>query len=770
MFKNPSQEFVYLRTYSRWIDELNRRETWEETVDRYIDFIEEERGDKIPSKVLRKIKQYMLTLDVMPSMRLVWSAGDAARKNNICAYNCAFISVDSIHAFSETLYILMCGTGVGFSIEEKYVDKLPVVNDLTSQGAGTHVVEDDKKGWANSLKLLLDSLYKGNDLQFDYSKIRKKGERLKTMGGRASGPEPLISLHNYVREVFAKAQGRKLTPLECHDIMCQIAEIVVVGGVRRSSLISLSDLESVEMQTAKSGKFPLRRYMANNSAVYYEKPLAIDFLNEWSNLAKSGSGERGIFNLDSVQKRCPERRDSTMLQGVNPCFTGDMFLKTNDGFKSFEELCDKDTQLINKDGEVVNGTVWKNGIKKVIELTLSNNEAIKCTEDHRFMLNSGEECLAKDLIGKQMMIPITTRDNILNNKSPKVISIKEIGELPVYDFNLQDDTHWGIIAGSKDSSGYVAHNCGEITLRSMQFCNLSEVIIKDTDDLDDLIEKVECATWIGVIQSTFTRFPFLRKKWKHNCEEERLLGVSLTGQMDKPDLITKDNLKALKSKALKISKKAAKILDINISAAITTGKPSGTVSQLVDCASGCHPRFSPYYIRRYRISSTDPLFNLLKDQNVPMSPEVGQRKDEIKNWSESKVTTWVLEFPIKSPDNSITRNEMNAIEQLEHYKLIQENWCEHNQSITVYVKDEEWFEVGNWVYKNWEYVNGVSFLPYDGGNYELAPYEEVDEKTYQKLKNNFPKIDYSKLSQYETNDHTEGSKSYACVGDKCELS
>ena len=629
MFKNPSQEFVYIRTYSRWIDDLNRRENWGETVDRYMNFIKEERGDKIPKKVLRKMREYIYNLNTMPSMRALWAAGEAARRDNTCMYNCAFAAVDSINAFSECLYILMCGTGYGFSVEEKYISKLPIVDHMTSEGAGKYVIEDSKKGWAESLRIQIENLYKGKDVDFDYSKIRKKDSRLIVMGGRASGPGPLITLHNYIREVFATAQGRKLLDIELHDIFCQIAEIVVVGGVRRSSEISLSDLNSKNMRGAKLGKFPLRRYMANNSAVYITKPTAVEFLDEWAALAASGSGERGIMNLGEARKNCPDRRKSELIQGVNPC--------------------------------------------------------------------------------------------------------------------------------------------GEILLRSMQFCNLSEVIIKDGDDLDDLMEKVECATWIGVIQSTFTKFPYLRKKWKQNCEEEMLLGVSLTGQMDNPAIMSPDNLKALKQKAIKVAKKAAKIMDVNVSVSITTGKPSGSVSQLVDCASGCHVRYSPYYIRRYRISASDPLLKMLQSQGVPMSPEVGQREHEVKNWKPEKVSTWVIDFPSKSPKGSLTRHDVSAQDQLEHYKKVQENWCEHNQSCTIYVKDHEWFEVGNWVYQNWSYINGVSFLPYDGGIYEMAPYEEISMPTYKKLLKEFPTIDYSKLSEYELEDNTEGSKSYACVGDVCEL-
>jgi ribonucleotide reductase class II len=956
VFRDPSQEFVYKRTYARWLDNQKRRENWEETVERYVEFIETERGGSIPSKVIKKTKQYMLKLEVMPSMRMAWTAGEAAKRDNTCIYNCAFSAVDSIQAFSECLFILMCGTGFGFSVENKYINKLPKVKQLSSLGAGTYQIPDSKEGWADSVKMLLENLYNGKDIQFDYSKLRKKGSNLKTMGGKSSGSGPLIALHHFIREVFSKAQGRKLTSLECHDIMNQIAEIVVCGGVRRSSQISLSDLDDLEMRNCKTGNFPLRRYMANNSAVYTKKPTAVEFLNEWAALANSGTGERGIFNLYAAQANAPERRKSELIQGVNPCFSGDMYLKTTEGFEKFKDLSGKAIKIINKNNEIVEGNVWQTGIKKVIEIKNTLGEKIKCTPDHIFQLNNGESCQAIDLKNKRLMpffilnneinlftklgfiqgdgnltrlnskdhkglevnigkddidiakifnieynknkrsyyinefndicrekqfearalperkLPrtyiqwdqeqkssflkglysangsiiknkriafktickelayqlkqslwedfnidsyITTNkakkvkfDNgtyeckesydlniskyydiikfaecisfvheykikklseLIINKSPMINKVTELNKEMVYDFTLFDNIHWGIISDSPYGNGYIAHNCGEISLRDKEFCNLTEVVVKADDDLDDLMKKVECAVWIGVIQSTFTKFTYLRRKWKKNCEEERLIGVSLTGQMDNPKLMTPDNLLALKKKAIKISKKAAKIMGINEPVATTTGKPSGTVSQLCNCASGCHPRYAPYYIRRYRISATDSLFKLLKDSNFPMCPEVGQGKEDIKNWSEDKVNTWVVEFPIKSPKGSITRHNISAIQQLEHYKVIQENWCEHNQSITVYVKDEEWFEVGNWVYKNWDIVNGVSFLPYDGGKYKLAPYEEISKEKYQELIKLLPEIDYSKLSKYEVEDNTEGAKSYACVGDRCEL-
>ena len=621
MFKNEVAEFIYKRTYSRWLEEEGRREDWPETIERFIGFLILKRPD-IPDKTISKIRKYMTEFAVMPSMRFLWAAGPAADFDNTCIYNCAFGKINAVEAFAECLYILMCGTGYGFSVEQEEVEKLPEVPEIKSgQALAKVVIDDSKAGWADSVKTLMGSLYDGQNIYFDYSEIRPEGARLNTMGGRASGPQPLVKLHDFIRETMHNAQGRKLTTLEAHDICNQIAEIVVVGGVRRSSQISLSDLDDNDMRHAKEWPFPIKRAMANNSAVFREKPSAADFLVEWGALAKSGTGERGIFNLEAAQNRAPARRYAPKIQGTNPC--------------------------------------------------------------------------------------------------------------------------------------------GEIMLRDMEFCNLSEVVIRADDDLDTLLDKVETATWLGVIQATFTDFPYLRKEWKKNCDVERLLGVSLTGQMDNPSILTSECLKALKSRVLRISRKAADILDINVPVATTCVKPSGTVSQLVDSASGVHPRYSQYYIRRYRISSRDPLFQMMKDAGIKATPEVGQ--------DEATATTWVLEFPVKSPDGCITRKDVSALDQLSHYKNLQHNWCEHNASMTVYVRDDEWFEVGNWVYKNWDIINGVSFLPYDGGKYKLAPYEEIDVHTYERLIKGLPVIDYTQLSQYEMTDHTQGKAEYACVGDKCEI-
>jgi len=621
MFKNEVSKFIYKRTYSRWKGEEKRRENWPETIERFLTFIISKNPD-IPEKTIHKIRKYMLEFAVMPSMRFLWAAGPAAKFDNTCIYNCAFAKINTVEAFSECLYILMCGTGFGFSVEKEEVEKLPEIPVIKSAlGSETIPIFDSKAGWADSVKMLMENLYDGQNIYFDYSQIRPEGARLRTMGGRASGPQPLVKLHDFIRETMHNAQGRKLTTLEAHDICNQIAEIVVVGGVRRSSQISLSDLDDKDMRHAKEWPFPIKRAMANNSAIFREKPSAGEFLREWAALALSGTGERGIFNLDSAQKKAPSRRYAPLIQGTNPC--------------------------------------------------------------------------------------------------------------------------------------------GEIMLRDMEFCNLSEVVVRAEDDLDTLLDKVETATWIGVIQSTFTYFPYLRESWKKNCDVERLLGVSLTGQMDNPSLMTSEALSALKSRVLRISRKAAKLLGVNVSVATTCVKPSGTVSQLVDSASGVHPRWSQYYIRRYRIAARDPLFKLMKDSGMKCHPENGQSKKD--------ATTWVVEFPVKSPDGCLTRKDVTALDQLKHYKNLQHNWCEHNASMTVYVRDDEWFEVGNWVYQNWDIINGVSFLPYDGGKYKLAPYEEIDHRTYERLIKKVPRIDYKQLSKYELNDNTQGKAEYACVGDKCEI-
>lgn len=654
-FRHEYQRFVYTRTYSRWIDELGRRETWEETVNRLVTFFKEERGDRIPSPVLEKIRRYIRALDCMPSMRMLWAAGDAARADNTTIYNCSFLVISSVDDFAEMLHILMCGTGVGFSVSKADVAGLPAVPAEIEEPSRTLRIEDSRSGWAESLRSLMNSLYAGADVAMDYSDVRPKGSRLKTMGGRSSGPDPLRRLHEYVRDLFKNARGRSLTTVECHDIACQIAEVVVVGGVRRSSLISLSDLADDAMRDAKIYPFPVRRQMANNSAIYDEKPSPEDFAKEWAALASSGSGERGLFNRQAARKNAPARRLGDLIMGTNPC--------------------------------------------------------------------------------------------------------------------------------------------GEIALRHRGFCNLSEVVVRATDSLQDLLDKVEVAVWIGVVQSTFTHFPYLSPDWKRNCEDERLLGVSLTGQFDAPHLMTESNLERLKARALEVARQASATMGVSMPAAVTCTKPSGTVSQLVDSASGIHPRYSDFYIRRYRISSVDPLYAVLRASGIPASPENGEReKDWTKageilagggsemdankvckifrpgeTWAADKVTTWVVSFPVASPASAVTVDQVSAMDQLEWYRKVQTKWCEHNASVTVYVRDGEWDQVGAWVYENWELAVGISFLPYDSGAYEQLPYERISREEYERLASEMPLVDYSLMARFEKDDGTSGAKSLACAGGSCDV-
>jgi intein/homing endonuclease len=1336
MFRSPASEFVYVRTYSRWLEDQKRRENWPETVKRYVDFVKKHLGNKIPPKVLRKIEENLLSFNVMPSMRFLWAAGDPAEQDNVTIYNCSFGTIHYADAFAEALYILMCGTGYGFSVEGKYVSQLPIVPEQIAPNGQIHEVEDHKVGWADSIKVLVNGLFAGQDIEMRYNKVRPAGARLKTMGGRASGPGPLAQLHSFVKGIFYNARGRRLTDEECHDILCEIAQIVVVGGVRRSSEISISDLNSALMQKSKTGNFPVRRYMANNSAVYYSKPDIVTFMNEWASLIASRSGERGIFNLGAARAMAPKRRNADLIVGTNPCVTGDTEILTANGYRKIEEL-------VGKKVSVWNGFEWSEVEPKItgknqpmVTVTFNDGRSLTCTEYHAFHVAkgySGESYTvkAKDLDPGMKLIKhqfpvietgIDIKDMYLQGfcsaegmenynfiwvYEPKESSLarltKESGGTIKSDLkygrykythtkNLKSKTYvpfegniksrldwlsglfdgdgtelkegglqlasidrtflsdiqkllstlgvqskvvhaskaryrsmpdghggkkdflckecWRICVGAvqmqnlkkiglscermkfdknpqRDASqfitvtditesptedtvfcfnepklhlgifnGIITGQCAEIQLRSEEFCNLSEIVTRSEDDIDTMLEKVETATWMGIIQACFVHFPYLGPNWSKNCQEERLLGVSITGQMDAPQLCTDEALKAYKSRAIKVAKKASDTMGIPMPAAITCVKPSGcqspdtvlitsngilrldevgdiygdkwqkhsikvpqesgqqistsffvngkaivkklimdsgvtltstlnhkyrvlingdylwaeskdicegsiipyriggyvggdyrelvavskpyynvkeinqptvlsedlayllglyfgdgsnhnkgiriagdvnkqrclfkakeiakelfgingtiyertkgnnadlylnstyllaylsangllkqdtynidipkiirmsptsviesfvegyvdadgcdtdrgvvictvsenmaknlpivlraigkncsvklmpptvsswgsrmryritltkgrdgqylmdrknkkyyeqldklglttlipdrvvaieyfesdtydievptgntfvansylshnTVSQLVDSASGLHPRFSKFYIRRYRISANDPLFRMVRDQGVPSSPENGQRKQDyveairlydaaenkiegikqakakcpifdLDGWSKDKVNTWVVSFPVAAPKKAITVEDVTALEQLEWYKKIQKNWCEHNASITVYVKNEEWLSVGDWVYKNWDIVNGISFLPLDDSVYEQAPYEKITKEEFDKLSKTFPKIDYSQLGRYETEDNTEGAKSLACASGQCE--
>jgi len=629
-FRNPLSEFIYFRTYSRWKEDEGRRETWVESVARYMNFMRENIGDKLSESEYADIKNAILQMRVMPSMRLMWSAGEAARKTNVCAYNCSFIAPSKLEDFAEIMYLLMCGTGVGFSVESQTVQELPIVKRQTGKVHETHIVEDSKEGWGEALTKGLKIWYKGEDIKFDYSLLRPAGAYLHTMGGRSSGPEPLRALLDFSRAKIMSRPGKRLTNVDVHDIICKIGEVVVMGGVRRSALISLSDLDDEEMRDAKKGQFYLtdpQRSLANNSAVYNEKPTTQQFMEEWLALAKSGTGERGIFNRGSLKTQLPQRR-------------------------------------------------------------------------------------------------------------------------------------WKVFADDAATAG--TNPCGEIILKSKQFCNLSEVVAREDDTEETLLEKVRLATILGTYQSTLTDFKFLSEEWKRNCEAERLLGVSVTGQWDSPAVRNGDILKKMRELAVETNKEYAERFGVNQSTCVTCVKPSGTVSQLVDASSGMHPRHSQHYIRRVRISATDPLFQMLKDQKFPYFPEVGQ--------AEGTATTYVLEFPVRAPHNTaVFRNDLTAKEQLEYWKLVKENYTEHNPSVTVSVGNNEWIETANWLYDNWDELGGLSFLPRADHVYQLAPYEEIDEARYNELVSRMPNVDFSQIVVYEKEDQTMGAKELACVSGVCEV-
>ena len=622
------QNFIHKSRYARWREEDARRETWTETVTRYFDYLEEhlrdQHGYQITTDLKNRLEDRVINLEIMPSMRALMTAGLALDRCNVAGYNCSYLPVDSQRSFDECLYILMCGTGVGFSVEKKYTDNLPKVAETLSPSETKVIVSDSKEGWARGYKELISLLYTGQIPQWDLSRLRPAGARLKTFGGRSSGPDPLDDLFKFTVEIFKKSAGRRLKPIECHDIMCKIGSVVVVGGVRRSALISLSDLDDQEMALAKSGEWwndEGQRALANNSVCYKNTPPIGIFMKEWLNLYNSKSGERGIFS-----------RDASVRQAK------------------------------------------KNGRRKT-----------------------------------------------------------------KYDFGTNP--------------------CSEIILRPYQFCNLTEVVVRETDSIKSLESKVSDATILGTFQSTLTNFKYLRKIWQNNTEEERLLGVSLTGILDNPKLGKADDLQRLRQVAVDTNLGLSDRLGIPQSTSITCVKPSGTVSQLVDSASGIHARHSAYYIRTVRGDKKDPLTNFMIDQGIPHEDDLMQPH-----------STVVFSFPMKSPESAVLRDDVDAITQLETWKTYQEHWCEHKPSVTITVKEDEWFDVGAWVFNNFKDVAGVSFLPHSDHTYKQAPYQEITKKEYDALIKQMPtNVDWTLLSNYEQEDNTKGMQELACTADACEI-
>jgi ribonucleoside-diphosphate reductase alpha chain len=635
VIENPYENFIALSRYARWLESENRRETWGETVDRYFDFMLKQLKTKhnyVPNaKDVADLREAVFNRNVMPSMRSVMTSGPALERENISGYNCAFLPVDNAKSFDEAMYILMCGTGVGFSVEYKYINKLPSLPETLEKSSTTVIVGDSKEGWAKAYRELISLLWAGQIPQIDISKVRPSGARLKTMGGRSSGPQPLVNLFDFTIQVFKGALGRQLKPIEAHDIMCKIGEVVVVGGVRRSAMISLSNINDIEMAAAKSGNWwenNSQRALSNNSVAYSRKPEMAQFIAEWKSLYDSKSGERGIYNVAAAQKQAAKygRRDPEIHYGTNPC--------------------------------------------------------------------------------------------------------------------------------------------SEIILRPYQFCNLSEVVLREEDTPTTVAEKVRLASILGTWQSTLTDFKYIRKIWKDNTEEERLLGVSLTGQFGNKffsgqDGLEKlaDTLDRLREYAVETNIEEAGKIGIPASAAVTCVKPSGTVSQLVGVSSGMHTYHSEYYIRTVRGDKKDPITNFLKDSGIPSEDDVMKPND-----------TTVFSFPVKSPDNAITRNDLTAIQHLELWLTYQRHWCEHKPSITISVDEDEWMEVGAWVYKHFDEVSGISFLPKSNHTYKQAPYQEINKEEYQELVSKMPKfINWEALSLYELEDNTTGTQALACVASECEI-
>lgn len=994
------QKFIHVSRYARWMESSGRRETWEETVIRYVDFIEANLKSKndytLPRSLRQEIQSAILNLEVMPSMRALMTAGPALERDNIAGYNCSYVPVNNPRAFDEILYVLMCGTGVGFSVERQFVNELPIVNEHFEQSSTKIIVDDSKAGWARALRELIAMLYAGQIPSWDVSKVRPAGARLKTFGGRASGPGPLEDLFRFAIRTFQNAAGRKLNSIECHDLVCKIADIVVVGGVRRSALISLSNLTDDRMRHAKSGAWwedNMQRALANNSVCYTETPDMNSFMEEWLALYQSKSGERGIFNRDSAKNQVARngRRDPDWEFGTNPCcFVGSTLIHTVDGPRHIDEI-DYEPHVI-VDGKIVSASKpWFVGVKQTYRLHTDEGFCIDITGEHKFETPEGVKIEAQNLVAGQKLnihnhrsmsdwsgegtfehgltvghflgdgtanytdsrgyvssarlavyegdgdtsavktalsSAIATLDpprksnasgwrKAVNNRqehlsirrewvdgyvalekgkyalpsvettsgafhrgflrglfdtdghiegtAEKGFSIrlgqsnlqtlqiaqrmllrlgvksvirdakgawvslmpngkgglaeyetkrsfrliisssdvvqyaKEIGfthsdkvdklanvidtlessprgayktkftvrfshleplgEQEVFDMEAHDDRH------VLDANGFVASN-SEIILRPYQFCNLTEVVVRASDTEEDLKRKVSLATILGTFQATLTDFKYLRKIWKQNTEEERLLGVSLTGILDNKMMSGKAGrssltslLNDLRGEAVRVNAEFSKKVGIPQSTAITCVKPSGTVSQLVDSASGIHARHAEYYIRRVRGDKKDPLTQFMIDAGIPC-------EDDVTN-SENIA---VFSFPMRSPKGAVLRDDMTALEQLELWKTYQIEYTEHKPSITVSVKDHEWMAVGAWVWDNFDYVSGVSFLPHSDHTYRQAPYEDIDKETYELMAKQMPKsIDWSRLSDYEAEDNTEGVQILACSNGACEV-
>lgn len=869
------QQFVAVSRYARWVEEKGRRESWGETVDRWCAFFDEQTGKRFTATFYERLRPAIFNLEVMPSMRSLMTAGEALSRENIASYNCAYIAINSKRKFAEALYVLMCGTGVGFSCERQEIQALPIIPKDLIACEDVIMVADSKEGWAKAYRKFVSCLYDGDIPSVDYSQVRPAGARLKTFGGRASGPAPLRKLFDFTVSAFKKAKGRKLNSLEVHDIMCVIGEIVVVGGVRRSALISLSNLSDLRMREAKTGQWyheNPQRALANNSVAYTEMPNVEIFMEEWLSLIRSKSGERGIFNRVAAQKQAARhgRRPAEVYYGVNPCLHPDSIIQTVHGAMRIVDMTEPMyVYTMLEDGSLGVAQASASWVTKrnaeTYVITVSSGQKVRCTPDHRIYvvdrgwvearnLHIGDyvshltrsrrgaaysgvrlttdlrgqrgyrmehrivwegvngpipegydihhidgdtynndidnlECMLHaeharltaheqpnnhqmtDHVGRfisyrwsrdgaKVIVPMPEELKTNLHQYARVVSVEEGEVTDVYDISVEG-TH-NLIADF-----VVVHNCGEILLRDRQFCNLSEVVVRAGDDLDSLLAKVAVATIIGTIQSTMTAFNFIGEEWKTNTEEERLLGVSLTGIYDNEVMSGRTGteeliayLKTMHEHAVKVNAEWADKLGITPSAAITCVKPSGTVSQLVDSASGIHPRHSQFYIRTVRLDKKDPMYQFMRDSGVYCEDAEGREE-----------TTAVFYFAVKAPEGAVTRNEVSALEHLALWSIYQEHWCDHNPSITVTVRDEEWFSVGAWVYDNFDKVCGLSFLPHTDHMYTQAPYTELTEDEFNAWVAEHPEplLDWSLLSTYEKEDQTVGSQTLACTGDSCSI-
>lgn len=996
-FPNELSEMVYWRTYSRWIPEEGRRETWIETVDRYISFMRETLESKLSDDEYKEIHHSILNMEVMPSMRLLWSAGNAARKANSAAFNCCYHGIDSFQSFAEHMYLSMCGCGVGFSVENQFIQQLPIIMKQKGIKKEVFVVEDSREGWSDALKYGLQTWYEGYDVDFDCSKVRPAGSRLRTMGGRSSGKGPLLELLGFARNVVLSHQGRRMSTLGAHDIVCKVGQCVEMGGTRRVAALSLSDLHDTLMKKAKDGYFWINnkhRTVSNNSVAYSEKPTAVEFMDEWLSLASSGTGERGIFNREAAINSSPQRRISGVFGdlrneiGVNPCVTSDTWIMTGDGPRQVSDLIGNPFECL------VNGKIYKTlsngffptGVKEVYKIDTKDGYSFKSTEDHPVLSIVGKS-KSKDILKWKKAIELRNGDKIVLSKHesfswPGIGSIDEgwiLGELvgngfkyyttksfygcvrfwgserferadralnivrmfckhrpdlkvcgnDIYreihcvglaalaekygilgtkkvlteelekcssDFyvgflqgffdsdgtvivnstkgssvrlsqsnvdrlycvqrmlsrlgvkskvfkdrrksginflpdghgglkeyycdssneliisraslkvfyerigfsrndkqkklsniinsykrNMYNDTNYAVVDSVRhigtfdvydvsvsdvhefDANGVRLHNCSEALLPPKNSCNLSEVVAREYETKESLIRKIKIASILGTYQSTLTDFKYLDGKWKETCEEERLLGVSITGQWDCPLIYNDDGklLSELKEIAVGVNKVYAKRFGINQSVAVTLTKPSGTVSSLVNSSPGVHPRYGNRYIRRIRISSSDPLFQMMREQGMPFVPETGQTMDS--------ATTFVFEFPVESPKNSIVSEQLSAFDYLNHWLKVKRHYAEHTVSCTVPVRHDEWMAVGSWVYdKHWNDIVGLSFLPREDHIYDLAPYQIVSDEKLEEVKRRTPSIDYSKIINYEHDDETSGGD-VGCAGGACTL-